>query len=430
MSYLDESRLSTYDSSLKEWISSQESKTITSSIYPWTKTAKASTVSCYPVGGTELKPVVDFLFTETPPASGDKSPSNPSSITGVESVKIWRCGDNILPGNRKDNYAGETGTFSTDADGYVSYSAMSDGRAFVYSLCNAQVYLHAGQQYVLHTEVKTAATSMNRTMKILDEDNTSVLAVSPGVSDNSHTFTPPHDGMYGVIYKIYDGIYRFSLYLGSTAASFEPYSSADYTLPLGSTYYGGNIDLATGVMTVTWGSLTFTSVNNFQGDNGTCVKFAHVSTTRIDTHYTGSYSDFFACSMFPVLSFSPQNVEFCRAIGSGGSGSQSAVFSILKTRLDVSGAVDPSSPTNAEWLAAINAWLAEHPVTYYFKLYYPYTVQLTPTEILSLPQTDKYTPRLNTVYTDASSVQVGYVKSPIREEYELTQAIVAQGGNV
>lgn len=60
----------------------------------------------------------------------------------------------------------------------------------------------------------------------------------------------------------------------------------------------------------------------------------------------------------------------------------------------------------------------------------PVIAQLTPHQILSLAQTDKYTPRLNTVYTDASSVQVGYVKSPIREEFELQQAIVAQGGSV
>ena len=59
-----------------------------------------------------------------------------------------------------------------------------------------------------------------------------------------------------------------------------------------------------------------------------------------------------------------------------------------------------------------------------------FTIQLSPTSISALAQTDKYTPRLNTVYTDAQAVQVGYVKSPIREEFELQQAIVTQGGNI
>ena len=94
MSYLNESGLSTYDSDLKEWISSQNSKIIPSSIYPWTKTIKASAVSCYPVGETELKPIVDFMFKEVLP-SGTKGPSNPSTITGVSSVGVRHLGANL-----------------------------------------------------------------------------------------------------------------------------------------------------------------------------------------------------------------------------------------------------------------------------------------------------------------------------------------------
>ena len=37
MPYLNESGLSAYDNNLKEWVSSQDSKIISSSIYPWTK---------------------------------------------------------------------------------------------------------------------------------------------------------------------------------------------------------------------------------------------------------------------------------------------------------------------------------------------------------------------------------------------------------
>ena len=80
MPYLNEADLSRYDPKLKEWISAQPVKTLPSTLYPWTLTAKAGAVTCWPVGGTELKPTVDFLFSETGPASGDKGPDNPSTI--------------------------------------------------------------------------------------------------------------------------------------------------------------------------------------------------------------------------------------------------------------------------------------------------------------------------------------------------------------
>lgn len=423
MPYLNEAGLTRYDSQLKEWISSQPVKTLPSSLYPWTLTDKAGAVTCWPVGGMELKPTVDFMFTETGPAEGDKGPENPSTISGVNSVKVTRCGDNILPGNRKSNYAGEAGTFSTDADGYVSYSAMSDGRASVYSVCNAQLYLHAGQQYVLHVEVKTAATSTYRAIQILDENNTSILYVYPGDSDSSHTFTPSHDGMYGVLYKIYDGIYRFSLYLGSTATTFEPYSGTDYTIDLGGTYYGGILDVATGVMTVTREAIPAAGALSFYWSDTTALSSCAIFRATLP-HMHGSQS---TCNKFVVMSGSQDSndAEHYRLYGPSGT-SAAIQFWISKSRFP---GLSPSDD-GALWRIAATQWLSDNDVVVVYQLAVPYTVQLTPQQILSFSQFDKYTPRLNTIYTDASVVQVGYVKSPIREEQELTQAIVSQGGNI
>lgn len=65
-----------------------------------------------------------------------------------------------------------------------------------------------------------------------------------------------------------------------------------------------------------------------------------------------------------------------------------------------------------------------------YNLATPETVSLTPTQIYSLSQVDKYTPRINTVYSDQQSVQVGYPKSPLATSTELTNAIISLGGNV
>lgn len=423
----------------------------------WLRTDKAGAVSLWPIGGTPLKPVVDFLFAETPPASGDKGPENPSTISGVSSVGVADRSKNIydFPNLSAEPYNGVT--ITCDADGTITLngtcnlsSSQSKELYYTYPVAIktisqikviASIY-HIGGAYdisdsdadtpVLVQVIRQSLTTGSFGYCWLKDTGTDQTSIQSWTVSNAALITCSLRFFGGAVYNNYKIKVQYEISSDSTVpSSYEPPArDAFAVLPLNGTYYGGTLDVASGVMTVTWGSLTFSSVTNFQGDNGTCVKFAHVSTTRKDTHYSGSYPDFFACSMFPVLSSSPQDVEFCRAIGSGDAGSQSAVFSILKSRLDVSGAVNPSSPTNAEWLAAINAWLAEHPVTYYFKLYYPYIVQLSPTEILSLAQADKYTPRLNTIYTDASAVQVGYVKSPIRDEYELQQAVTAQGGNV
>ncbi len=63
----------------------------------WQKTKKNALVQFKPVPESDLEPVVDFMFTETPPASGEKGPSNPSTITGMSSAKVTRCGKNLLP---------------------------------------------------------------------------------------------------------------------------------------------------------------------------------------------------------------------------------------------------------------------------------------------------------------------------------------------
>jgi hypothetical protein len=283
MPYLNETGLSYYDPKLKEWISTQPVKTLPSSLYPWTLSEKAGAVTCWPVGGTELKPAVDFMFTETGPSSGTKGPDNPSTITGVSSITVTRC---------------ET----------------------------------------------------------------------VGVDETA------------------------------------------YTVNLGSTYYGGTLDVASGVMTVTWEGIVFDGSETFVvGGGATYYHYAFKiqnnassvinNTTQICSHLPLSNNlnnDIlhFVCTPTQIHFFVPQ-----------------ATVSVFKA-----------------WLGQQKA--AGTPLVVSYLLATPFTVQLAPTQILSLAQSDKYTPRLNTIYTDASAVQVGYIKSPIREEFELQQAIVAQGGNI
>ena len=75
-------------------------------------------------------------------------------------------------------------------------------------------------------------------------------------------------------------------------------------------------------------------------------------------------------------------------------------------------------------------YAAGTPVFAGYPLATPYTVQLDPVSLSALAQTSRYEPRLNTVYTDADSVQITYQKSPIRAATEQEMAILGLGGNV
>lgn len=431
MPYLDESGLAYYSEKLQPWIASQPVKTIPSSLYPWTQTDKAGAVPCWPVGGTPLLPTVDFLFTETPPASGDKGPENPSTITGVSDVMVTHGNKNYvsLPYHTPSSTRADV-AWTIDSDGSVvaTGTASATSNFYLGGIGTTSLRLVPNKKYFLHGCPSGGSASTFRLGVTCGANSTYSNAYDYG---SGAVFIPKtHDSDVTVFAQVFTGYsanltFKPQLEDGETGTVFEVVPRAVYTLPLGSTYYGGSIDLATGVMTVTW-------------ERDVCTSFASVdviSTNTISFRYnasayhpaTGVLNNQMACNRFPVINNS-DDVEHCRFSGAGIT--NTSRFYINKTRLDISGAVDPSNPTNAEWVAAANVWLASHPTFLVYILATPYTVQLDPTEILSLAQTDKYTPRLNTVYTDASAVQVGYVKSPIREEYELTQAIVAQGGSI
>ena len=242
MGYLDESGLAHYDGLIKSW-TTYESGTVDglAPLLNWQKTADAGAVTCYPVPVSPLEPVVSFIFTETPPLDGNpKSPTNPSTITGVSSITVTRC---------------ET----------------------------------------------------------------------VGVDETV------------------------------------------YAIDLGGTYYGGALDVATGVLTVTHVMV--------EPDSLSFDISAHPANTG-DFQYTDTLG---------------------RTVTTDG------------TTLTISDATGGQIVYN---------------------LATPETVQLTSTQIYSLSQADEYTPRLNTVYSDQQSVQVGYAKSPIQTESELTNAIISLGGNV
>jgi hypothetical protein len=420
---MDEAGLAYYSGKIKPWISSQPVKTIPPSLYPWTLTAKAGAVTCWPVGGTQLLPTVDFMFTEVPPASGDKGPENPSTISGVSEVNVTRCGKNLAELNRVYALPNRGITATVNTDGLVHVEGTSGASNPLVDIgnhddsANKQLpyWMEVGKTYTLSFNSSNAngnprvALYLSNSLTAWGADHT----VYPG---ESYTFTVDNDKRRALIRISFDrnSTINCDCYIqieeGSSATSFDGTIPEVYSLPLGNTYYGGSIDLATGLMTVTREGIVFDgSETLIVGGSATYYHYAFKiqnnassvinNTTQTCSHLplSNNLNDdilHFVCTPTQIHFFVPQ-----------------ATVSVFKT-----------------WLGQQKA--AGTPLVVSYLLATPYTVQLSSTSLLSLAQTDKYTPRMDTIYTDASAVQVGYVKSPIREEYELTQAIVAQGGNI
>lgn len=422
---LDEAHLKHYDERLKSWASSQPVKTLPSTLYPWTQTAKAGAVTCWPVGGTELKPTVDYIFTETPPSNGQpKAPDNPSTITGVSSVKATRCGKNLCPlvGDSSSSYISVSFTDNGEFVFNGSYAGLVDVYVFnkTYDIKLFPDYLERGKTYTFSLQGDNSSVKFQVYVYQSNNYGGAVVSIVPG---ESRTYTIPDTQSMILRFSIpantvlNNAKFKLQIEEGSSATEFGPYAGTDYTIPLGNTYYGGSVDLATGVMTVTWVEYIVTGLEDWSNFEG-------ISGGLVDTHFVAPDKP----QMSSILNATTRNCSHFVF----SSSNIANTFYTWQTSWRFGVRLDPDDYAN---VAAFKSWLAGQytagtPVTLTYQLATPYTVQLSPVQISALAQTDKFTPKLNTVYSNQSAVQVGYVKSPIREEYELTQAIVAQGGNI
>ena len=420
MPYLNETGLSYYNGLLQPWIAAQGVKDAPSELFNFQQTAKVGAVTLWPVGGTPFAPVVDYIFTETPPANGQpKAPDNPSTITGVSSATVTRCGKNIIPYPYWETASTEDGiTWSDNGDGTITASGIAES-IVIFWLTQNGIRIPPRCRFSLSG--CPSGGSYSKFGLLYSQVSGSISDGSSDYGSGGFIETGDSPCVVNPYLRIASGTvistpitFKPLIELGTTTTAFEPYDGTDYTIPLGNTYYGGSIDLATGTMTVTYFFISFTGDEDFstsdKGDGWRMFFYKPSGIIPLD----GSLGSDKTCTHFPFVYSSSQKSTHWY-VQNGGNicmfSNQFADAAAFKT-----------------WLATQNA--NETPVQVTYQMSTPYTVQLSPVQISALLQQDKYTPRLNTVYSDQSAVQVGYVKSPIRNEFELQQAVTALGGNV
>lgn len=254
------------------------------------------------------------------------------------------------------------------------------------------------------------STGNVRLILIVYDDNFSdTVFLNKAISNGgTYSFTIPESKYYGIYLSIPTGTtvnetVHYQLEYGSTATTYEPYRGDTYDISLPETVYGGELDLETGVLTVTHYFVTLTG----NEDWGKAGNYIYASITPKGKSRTSG-----ACTHFP----------FWDGVGDFNFGIGNYVAHV-GWAFTVGGGIGKQYTVD-EWKAYLAAQKeAGTPVNVCYVLDKPYTIQLTTQQITALSG-------VNTIYTDADGVIVTGRENPQHTITELKSAIISLGGNV
>ena len=195
------------------------------------------------------------------------------------------------------------------------------------------------------------------------------LSNSNNPMDFPNTVTPPTNTKYMLVVFVASTtgtqttITKPQIELGSTASDYQPYAGTTYPIPLGTTVYGGTLDVVTGVLTVTMASVDLSTLGwNKVEQSG--YKFFYAALSD------GSQQDTSDC-LCSIYATAHNALEFqsgdkvCRQYGS---------VSWNFSRIAVKDS-DYDDKTKDEFQTAMSG------VQLCYELATPQTIQLTPTQV-------------------------------------------------
>lgn len=312
--------------------------------------------------------VVTFGYTQA--GSGDPSISNERPITGVNKVGVFKAPRNLFPKTLPSTAI--AGTFST---GSSSISSATNARVFSFYLGK-----NVDIRYIRTKSVATGILIAFSDVPIVDRTPTiySAVNMTNRTSYNLNSSTHPYVVVCASSTSVYNSSVdssEIALLLGTTGTGFSDridwLNNAVYT-NLGDTYFGGTLDLVTGVLTETWTDQIL---------KGTEPWAAYGSGYRFAVQPSRGY---------PTKAYGQQNIK-SNLLATYGYNSNYYV------------AVPQGSWVDASALKADLAdWYANGaPAHIVYQLATPVTHQLTPQQIDALLGT-------NNIWSDSGSVSVTY----------------------
>ena len=332
-------------------------------------------VTCYPLGVTaSWEPVQE--------GSGEPSPENIRPISGRDSVKVERCGENLLPhifDRIPDTVTKDGLTIVKTPKGTIHVSGKKTETNWTDLF---RIVLAESERVEMPAGTYSWGSGVSLTT---DKGN---LYVSPFTTDTPRIIT----GAYAAVNTAgtYNKDYIPALVAGSEKPTkVEPYTGQTATLTLPRTIYGGEVDAVTGDGQETWQAKSFNGTENWAlYDDGSSAKFFYTADYTVDSEPLDTI-----CSHFSKAAFT--------------RGTIIRVYTSVFTDLDA----------YKDYLTA--QYAAGTPVQIAYKLATP--TPFTATGAQPIPALSG----VNTVITDADSVTVTGRADPIKRITDLEDAVAS-----
>lgn len=332
-------------------------------------------VTCYPLGVTaSWEPVQE--------GSGEPSPENIRPISGRDSVKVERCGENLLPhifDRIPDTVTKDGLTIVKTPKGTIHVSGKKTETNWTDLF---RIVLAESERVEMPAGTYSWGSGVSLTT---DKGN---LHVSPFTTDTPRIIT----GAYAAVNTAgtYNKDYIPALVAKSEKPTkVEPYTGQTATLTLPRTIYGGEVDAVTGDGQETWQAKSFNGTENWAlYDDGSSAKFFYTADYTVDSEPLDTI-----CSHFRKAAFT--------------RGTIIRVYTSVFTDLDA----------YKDYLTA--QYAAGTPVQIAYKLATP--TPFTATGAQPIPALSG----VNTVITDADSVTVTGRADPIKRITDLEDAVAS-----
>lgn len=366
-------------------------------------------VTCRPVEGYPLAAVSRIVPKQD--GTGDPSPDNIRPISGHTAVKLTRCGKNLLPKVEPRTETENGTTLVLNEDGSVSISGMPTTNSSIYLTESLSVEHLRGKQITVNHNV---GENVYLAINLSYNDGTSksynwlrgnraelLTKVVPNNAKQIDAFV--------VVLTDFDGnptTFYPQLELGSTPTAFEASKGETFTFDLGQTVYGGCLDWATGVLTITDKGVAMKDLSWLKSSQG------FFQATRSDGAVGDVNGVTIQCNTY-TPSKNYHGIDNNTATNEMIMGSS---YFAGEPRICV---CDLRFTTTADF----KAHLESSGAFLVYPLAEPVTVQLTPQEILALSG-------VNMLYSDTGDTCVTGKADPVAIIEKLTNAIIALGGNV
>lgn len=333
--------------------------------------------------------------------SGDPSPSNVRPITGTSTVNVTVAGFNLLDESLFLEASGwqisngyYTGAWNAMFAKYNQTGLWKNESGYTGRICVSWVGYGGGSgcrfqiNYTDGTNSSSSITATERHEVLLSTAGKVVDSIGVNYSSS------------GTVY-LKNVIFSFD---SSRNGEYEPFTGHITPVPLGQTVYGGEVDVATGVLTLTHGMKYY---------DGTATPYD--VTTNFGTGYNRA-------SYLNTQSDAKRGTAYAIMLDKFAY-SNSYYLGLYKAHINENGILLLGIPDTITSVAQMKTWAGQNPFTVVYELATPTTVQLAPTQVATLLGT-------NNVWADCGAVEVEYRADPTLAYNELANVIVSLGGNI